>query len=139
MEWKVKVGGGVGDVKREWSAHLVLDILEADRKVNGEDDQDNVAFWVAQRPQSIVLLLSCRVPERDLDNLAVKLSVCYVVLEHGGYVRLRRCVDEPWMANERVLPREARYGYLGRRTSGNLLCAYTINRHVFPQPPCNNA
>jgi len=66
---------------------LVLDVLKTDRKVNGEDDEDDVAFWVAQRPQSIVLLLSCRVPERDLDNLAVELSVCYVVLEHGGYVR----------------------------------------------------
>ena len=68
--------------------YLVLDVCEADGKVDGEDDEDDVAFRVAQRSQSVVLFLPCRVPERDLDNLAVELSVCYVVLEHGGYVRL---------------------------------------------------
>ena len=68
--------------------HLVLDVRETDGKVDGEYDEDDVAFWVAQRSQSIVLLLPCRVPERDLDNLAFELSICYVVLEHGGYVRL---------------------------------------------------
>jgi hypothetical protein len=68
--------------------YLVLDVCETDGKVDGEYYEDDVAFWVAQRSQSIVLLLPCRVPERDLDNLAVELSVCYVVLEHGGYVRL---------------------------------------------------
>jgi len=73
--------------KRE-AAHLVLDVCEADGKVDGKDDEDDVALWVAQRSQSIVLFLPCRVPERDLDNFAVKLSVCCVVFEHGGYVRL---------------------------------------------------
>jgi hypothetical protein len=65
-----------------------LDVCEADGKVDGKDDEDDVALWVAQRSQSIVLFLPCRVPERDLDNFAVKLSVCYVVFENGGYVRL---------------------------------------------------
>ena len=68
--------------------HLVLDVGKAGGKVDGKDDEDDVALWVAQRPQSIILLLPCRVPERDLDDLAVKVSVCDVVLENGGYVRL---------------------------------------------------
>ena len=72
-------------------AHLVLDVSQANWKVDGKHDENDVALWVAQRSQSIVLFLPCRVPERNLDNLAVELSVCYVVLEHGGYVRLRVC------------------------------------------------
>ena len=78
-----------------------MDICETDGKVDGEDDEDNVTLRIAQWPQSIILLLPGRVPECDLDNLAIKLSVCYVVLENGGYVRLERC---------ELLPRRSRHG-----------------------------
>jgi hypothetical protein len=60
-----------------------------------------VALRIAQWPQSIILLLPCRVPECDLNNFSIKLSVCYVVLENGGYVRLGRCEQ---------LPRRSRHG-----------------------------
>lgn len=77
--------------ERKRSAHLVLDICEADGKVNGKHDENDVAFRIAQWPQSVILLLPCRVPERNLNDLAIKLSVCYVVLKDGGYVRLGQC------------------------------------------------
>jgi hypothetical protein len=77
--------------ERKQSAHLVLDICETDGKVNGKHDENDVAFRIAQWPQSVILLLPRRVPERNLNDLAVKLSVCYVVLKDGGYVRLERC------------------------------------------------
>jgi hypothetical protein len=77
--------------ERKRSAHLVLDICETDGKVNGKYDENDVAFWIAQRPQSVILLLPSRIPERNLNDLSVKLSVCYVVLKDGGYVRLGRC------------------------------------------------
>jgi hypothetical protein len=77
--------------ERKRSAHLVLDICETDGKVNGKHDENDVAFWIAQWPQSVILLLPRRVPERNLNDLAIKLPVCYVVLKDGGYVRLGRC------------------------------------------------
>lgn len=67
-----------------------MDIFEADGKVNGKHDENDVALRIAQWPQSVILLLPCRVPERNFNDLAVKLSVCYVVLKDGGYVRLGR-------------------------------------------------
>ncbi len=77
--------------ERKRGAHLVLDISETDGKVNGKHDENDVAFRIAQWPESIILLLSCRVPERNLNDLAVKLPVCYVVLKDGRYVCLGRC------------------------------------------------
>lgn len=68
-----------------------MDICETDGEVNGKHDENDVAFRIAQWPQSVILLLPCRVPERDLYDLAVKLPVCYVVFKDGGYVRLGRC------------------------------------------------
>ena len=88
--------------ERKRSAHLVLDIFETDGKVNGKHDEDDVAFRIAQWPQSVILLLPRRVPECNLNDLAIKLSVCYVVLKDGGYVRLGRCVS-------RCLPRGSRH------------------------------
>jgi hypothetical protein len=73
------------------SAHLVLDICETDRRVNGKHDENDVASPIAQWPQLVILLLPFRVPERNLNDLIIKLSVCYVVLKYGGYVRLGRC------------------------------------------------
>lgn len=78
------------EYKAELSAYLVLDIPEAHREVDGKYDENDVAFWVAQRPQTIVLLLPCRVPQRNFNDFALKLSVCDVVLEHGGDICLVR-------------------------------------------------
>lgn len=91
--------------ERKRSAHLVKDICKTDGKVDGKDDEDDVAFWIAQWPQSIILLLPCRVPECNLNNFSIKLSVCYVVLKNCGYVCLGR---------RELLPRRSRHG-------GNLL------------------
>jgi len=72
---------------------LVLDICETDGKVNGKHDEDDVAFRIAQWPQPVILFLPCRVPECNLNDLAIKLSVCYVVLKDGGYICLGRSVS----------------------------------------------
>jgi hypothetical protein len=50
-----------------------------------------MALWIAQWPQSVVLFLPGRVPERNFNDLAVEPLVCYVVLKDCGYVRLGRC------------------------------------------------
>ena len=53
------------------AAYLVLHVLQACGEVDGEDDEDHVALGVAERPEPVVLLLPCGVPERELDELAV--------------------------------------------------------------------
>lgn len=91
---------GVGGV-----AYLVLHVLQAGGEVDGEDDENDVALGIAERPQPVVLLLAGCVPERELDELAVELHVCYVVLEDGGDVCLRalsagrfgRVYTVPWL------------------------------------------
>lgn len=64
------------------NAHLVLDVGERNGEVDGEHDQDHIAFWVAQRPETVVLLLTGRIPERELHELAIKVHERDIVLEH---------------------------------------------------------
>ena len=74
--------------REDGAAYLVLHVLQACGEVDGEDDEDHVALGVAERPEPVVLLLPCGVPERELDELAVEVHVRDVVLEDGGDVRL---------------------------------------------------
>lgn len=75
-------------------AYLVHDVFERIGAVDGEADEDDVGLWVGQWPQSVVLLLSSRVPERQLDHLACGWvrSVGDVILKHGGHIFLA-CVS----------------------------------------------
>ena len=72
-------------------AYLVHDVLERVGAVNGETDENDVGLGVGERSQAVVLFLSGRVPERELDHLACgrMRGVCDVVLEDGGHVFLR--------------------------------------------------
>lgn len=73
-----------------WHAtHFVLHVRETRRKVDGKHDEYNVRFWIAQRAEPIVLFLASGVPQRELDMLALKEDHGHIVLEDGGYVRLR--------------------------------------------------
>jgi hypothetical protein len=78
------------EYKAALSTHLILDVPKANGEVDGKHDENDVAFWIAQRPQTIVLLLPCCVPQRNLDDFALELSVCHVVLKYGGDVCLVR-------------------------------------------------
>jgi hypothetical protein len=78
------------EYKAKLGTHLVLDVPKAHRKVDGKYDENDVAFWVTQWPQTIILLLTCRVPQCNFNDFALKLSVCHVVLKHSGDVCLVR-------------------------------------------------
>ncbi len=43
-------------------------------------------LWVGKRPEPVVVLLSRRVPQPQVDGLAVHHHVGGVVVEHGGDV-----------------------------------------------------
>ncbi len=65
-----------------------MNVGETDWEVDREDDQDDVTFRVTQRSETIVFLLSCGIPECELDELAIVVDEGNVVLEHSWDVRL---------------------------------------------------
>ena len=46
---------------------LLRDVLQAVGTVNGKAHEDNVGVGVGQRPETVVVFLTCRVPQRQLD------------------------------------------------------------------------
>ena len=71
-------------------AYLIHNIFERIWAINCEADEDEIGFGIRQWPQTIILFLSRRVPERKLQCLPVRAMffVTDVVLEHGRYVFL---------------------------------------------------
>ena len=67
---------------------LILHVAKADGKVDGEYDQDDVRLDVGERSEPVVLLLTRRVPESELDELAIEVDEGDVVLEDGWDVCL---------------------------------------------------
>jgi hypothetical protein len=70
--------------------YLVHDIFERIWAVDGETDEEEIGFWVGQRAESIVFLLSCCVPESELESLARYWVDCVgnVVLKYGRNIFL---------------------------------------------------
>ena len=52
---------------------LLVDVLEAVRVVDGEAQKEDVGVGVGERPQTVVVLLTRRVPQRQLDGLVADL------------------------------------------------------------------
>lgn len=71
------------------STHLLLDVVERVGRVDGKADENDVRVGVRERTQSVVVFLTCGIPESQLDVLAVHLDISDVVLEDGGDVDLR--------------------------------------------------
>ena len=70
------------------TTYLLLHVVERIRGVDGEADQDDVRVGVRQGTETIVVFLACRIPESELDVLAVDLDIGDIVLEHGGDIDL---------------------------------------------------
>ena len=68
--------------------NLVLNVAEACRKVNGENNEYHVALRIAERSKSIVFLLPCRIPKRKLNKLALELLQSNIVFEDRRNVSL---------------------------------------------------
>lgn len=69
--------------------NLLLDIVQRVGRVDREADQNDVGIGVREGAETVVVLLTSRIPERQLDMLAINLDVGDVVLEHGGDIDLR--------------------------------------------------
>ena len=65
-----------------------MNVRETCGEVDGEDDEDNVAFRVAQRSETVVFFLASGIPQRELNQLALELDLGYIVLEHSWNIRL---------------------------------------------------
>ena len=75
--------------------HLGAHVLKAGRADDREADEEDVGLRVRQGPQAVVVLLAGRVPQAEVDGLAVDHDVGRVVVEHGRDVlALRNERDE---------------------------------------------
>ncbi len=99
---EVGVRGGAKS-KAEWVTNLVHDVFERVRAVNGKTDKDEVRLGVRQRPQSVVFLLSGRIPKRQLNDLAGGrvYGIGDVVLEYCRDIFLSRVVVSNQSAHTR--------------------------------------
>lgn len=78
--------GNVGAVVRYLGMPLVLDVFVRRWAGDGEADDEDVGLGVGERAQTVVFLLSCRVPQVEADGPAVHAHLGAVVVEHGGDV-----------------------------------------------------
>lgn len=51
-----------------------------------EADEEHIRLWVRERTQSIVILLTSRIPQAQIDGLSIDHHIGRVVVEHGGNV-----------------------------------------------------
>ena len=70
--------------------YLLLHVVERLRRVDSEANQDDVRVRVRERAETVIILLPSRIPESELDMLAVDLDIGDVVLEDGGDIDLSR-------------------------------------------------
>jgi hypothetical protein len=68
--------------------HLLLDVVEGIGGVDGEADQDDMRVGVRERTETIVVLLSSRIPKSELNMLSIDLNIGNIVLEDGGHIDL---------------------------------------------------
>ena len=76
-------GSGAGSVNPAWT-HLGADVLKWGRVDQREADEEDVRLRVGERPQSVVVLLTRRVPQAQVDGLPVHHHVGGVVVEPAG-------------------------------------------------------
>jgi hypothetical protein len=62
-------------------AYLCLYVLKRRRADETKADEEDVCLWVRQRPKTVVVLLSCGIPEAEVDGLAVDHDIGRVIVE----------------------------------------------------------
>jgi len=68
---------------------LLLNVVQRVRGVNGEADQDDMGVGITERTETVIVLLSSRIPQGKLDVLSIDFDIGHIVLEHGGNINLR--------------------------------------------------
>ena len=72
----------------ERQTYLILHVCKTGRKIDGEHDEDDVRLGITERPQSVVLFLSCCIPKSQFNFFAFVFDLSYVVFEYGRYIGL---------------------------------------------------
>eukprot|EP00964_Phaeocystis_antarctica_P141558 scaffold106618_cov77-Phaeocystis_antarctica.AAC.4 len=126
---------------------LLLRVLVRGAADEREGDEEDVGLRVAEGAQPVIVLLPCRVPQAQVDRLAVHHHVGRVVVEDGRDVVLRAVVrsgaevgsgggagasdpdpNHPKPNPNQDVKRE-------RCTSGKALVVYEMRRQVLPTAP----
>jgi hypothetical protein len=68
--------------------HLLLNVVKRVRGVNGEADQDDMRVGVTERTETVIILLSGRIPQGKFNMLPVNFDIGNIVLEHGRDINL---------------------------------------------------
>lgn len=68
--------------------YLLLDVVQGVRGIDGEADQDDMRVGVGERAETVVILLASRIPQGQLNVLAIDLDIGDIVLENSGNVDL---------------------------------------------------
>lgn len=71
---------------------LSADVLKTRRVYQREADQKDVGLWIRQRPQSVIILLSRRVPQAEIDRLPVHHHIRGVIVEYCRNVLPGKCI-----------------------------------------------
>ena len=76
--------------------YLLKNVVQRVRRVDGEADQDDVRVGVGEGSEPVIIFLSSRIPQGQLDVLVVDLDIGDIVLENGGDVDLERRDMSAW-------------------------------------------
>lgn len=81
--------GCVGAVVAHLGVPLRPDIFKGCWVYQGEADEEDIRLWVGEWPQPVVVLLTGRIPQAEVDGLAIDHNIGRVIVEHCGYVFAR--------------------------------------------------
>ncbi len=68
--------------------YLLLDVVKRVGGGDGEANQDDVRVRVGEGTETVIIFLASRIPQGQLNVLAIDLDVGDIVLENGGDVDL---------------------------------------------------
>jgi hypothetical protein len=68
--------------------YLLLDVLEGIRGIDRETNEDNVGIRVRERTETVVVFLTGRIPQRELNVFTIDFYIGDVVLENSRDIDL---------------------------------------------------
>jgi hypothetical protein len=80
--------------KRRVITNLLLNVIQGIRRVYGETNEDDMGIRVGEGSETVVVLLSGRIPKRQLDMFAVNLDIGNIVLKDSWDVNLTISLTE---------------------------------------------
>lgn len=78
--------GCAGEVVDDFGVPLLGDGVEGELAGSGKDQQHHIGTWITERSQTIIVLLTGRIPQVEKDRVPFALLIAPVVLKNGGHV-----------------------------------------------------